>query len=276
MRIFSGLVCAALFGLVLLGLAPTLSFDGASKTESPSAVSGRQAMRLAAENLKSGDKAGAVQALKLAADRGQDYALWQLGRMFAKGEGVPRDDYEAFKYYRKFADNHANTNPTGPLSRHVADAFVQLGRYHLSGIPDSPVTPSPELAERMFTHAASYFGDPEAQYQLARLFLDGKAHDAKRAVPWLVLAANKQHYEAQALLGRILFRGELGRSQRAAGLMWLIVAFDGPGANVPWIAELHEDAFRQASDKERAQALSLLERWVGGRAAGVYNFRDKN
>jgi TPR repeat protein len=275
MRIYSGLVCATVAGLVF-GLAPAMSFDGASKAETFSAMSGGQAMRLAAENLKSGDKASAVPALKLAAERGQDQALWLLGRMFAKGDGVPRDDYEAFKYYRKFADSNANTNPVGALSRYVADAFVQLGRYHLSGIPDSPVTPNPELAERMFTHAASYFGDPEAQYQLARLFLEGKGQDPKRAVPWLVLAANKQHYEAQALLGRILFRGELGRSQRAAGLMWLIVAFDGPGANVPWIAELHEDAFKQASDRERAQALSLLERWVGGRPAGVYNFRDKN
>jgi TPR repeat protein len=116
-------------------------------------------------------------------------------------------------------------------------------------------------------HAASYFGDPEAQYRLARLFLEAKiaGQDPKRAVPWLVLAANKRHYEAQALLGRILFRGELGRSQRASGLMWLIVAFDGPGANVPWIAELHESAFKQANEKERAQALSLLERWVEGR-----------
>jgi hypothetical protein len=275
MRTFSRLVCVTLLGLAV-GPAPTLPFDGANKPEMLPSMSAGQAMRLAAENLKSGDKARAVRALKLAAERGQDQALWQLGRMFAKGDGVPRDDYQAFEYYRKFADSQANANPAGPLSRYVADAFVQLGRYHLSGIPDSPVAPNPELAERMFTHAASYFSDPEAQYQLARLFLESKGQDLKRAVPWLVLAANKHHYEAQALLGRILFRGELGRSQRATGLMWLIVAFDGPGANVPWIAELHEDAFKKASEKERAQALSLLERWVGGRAASTYSFRDKN
>jgi TPR repeat protein len=271
MRTFSR-VLGALIAILGLGLASAPADNG----ETLSAMSGGQAMRFAAENLKSGNKESAVRALKIAAERGQDKALWQLGRMFAKGEGVPRDHYEAFKYYRQFADRHANTNPTGPLSRFVADAFVQLGRYHLTGIPGSPVTPSPELAERMFTHAASYFGDPEAQYQLARLYLEGKGHDPKRAVSWLMLAANKQHFEAQALLGRILFRGELGRSQRAVGLMWLIVAYDGPGANIPWIAELHEDAFKQASDQERAQALSLLERWVGGRAPASYDFRDRN
>jgi len=34
---------------------------------------------------------------------------------------------------------------------------------------------------------------------------------------------------------------------------------------VPWIAELHDNAFKQASEKERAEALVLLERWVEGR-----------
>ena len=119
----------------------------------------------------------------------------------------------------------------------------------------------------MFAHAASYFGDPEAQYQLASLYLDGNGveRDPKRAVPWLVLAANKGHYKSQAMLGRILFNGEHGMRQRASGLMWLTVACDGPGAKEPWIAELRETAVKQASDDERALALILLKRWVEGR-----------
>jgi hypothetical protein len=149
----------------------------------------------------------------------------------------------------------------------VADAFVSLGRYYLEGIPNSPVAASPERARRMFYHAASYFGDPEAQYQLAMLYVEGTgvSRDAKRAVPWLVLAANKGHYQSQALLGRIMFKGEHGIRQPATGLMWLTIASDGPGGKVPWIAELRETAFKQATDKERAQALTLLERWVEGR-----------
>ena len=266
MRISNGLICATLIGLAF-GLAPTLPFDGSRTPEGLPPMSPAEAMRSAAENLKGGDKARAVMSLQYAAEHGNDYALWQLGRMYAKGEGVARDDYRAFEYYRKFADANANTNPAALLARYVADAFVALGHYYLTGIPASPVTKNPDLAQRMFTHAASYFGDPEAQYQLARVLLDrkGAGGDPKGAVPWLRLAANKRHYEAQALLGRILFQGELGRRQPAAGLMWLIVAFDGPGANVSWIAELHDSAFKQASDKEREAALVLLERWVEGR-----------
>jgi hypothetical protein len=264
MRISNLVICATAIGLAL-GLGPTLPFDGARSPNTP--LSPADAFRSATENLRAGDKAGALMSLQYAADNGHDFALWQLGRMYADGDGVPRDDYRAFEYFRKFADSNANTNPALPRARFAADAFVVLGHYYLAGIPASPVEANHELALRMFTHAASYFGDPEAQYQLARLLLDGGGvkRDTKRAVSWLTLAANKRHYEAQALLGRILFRGELGQRQPASGLMWLIVACDGPGADVPWIAELHENAFKQANDKERAAALVLLERWVEGR-----------
>ena len=105
---------------------------------------------------------------------------------------------------------------------------------------------------------------PRRSIQLASLYLDGNGvtRDPKRAVPWLVLAANKGHYKSQAVLGRILFNGEHGMRQRASGLMWLTVACDGPGAKEPWIAELRETAVKQASDDERALALILLKRWV--------------
>ena len=62
---------------------------------------------------------------------------------------------------------------------------------------------------------------------------NGVGRDAKRAAPGWLLAANKGHYKSQALLGRMLFRGEHGTRQRASGLMWLTIACDGPGAKVP-------------------------------------------
>jgi len=114
-----------------------------------------------------------VTSLQYAAEHGHGFALWQLGRMYAEGDGVARDDYRAFEYFQKFADTHADENPAIPRSRFVANAFVALGHYYLDGIPNTAVVQSPELARRMFAHAASYFGDSEAQYQLATLYLDG-------------------------------------------------------------------------------------------------------
>jgi TPR repeat protein len=265
--------------VLAFGIEPTRSLDG---TPSPpqAALSPNQAalapaakmspidaFRSGTEALKSGEKKRAVISLQYAAEHGHGFALWQLGHMYAKGEGVKRDDYRAFEYFQKFADTHADDNPAIPRARFVANAFVALGQYYLEGIPHTPVTASPEIARRMFAHAASYFGDPEAQYQLAMLYVEGNgvARDPKRAVPWLVLAANKGHYKSQAMLGRILFNGEHGIRQRASGLMWLTIACDGPGAKVPWIAQLRETAVQQATDDERAMAYIMLKHWVEGR-----------
>jgi TPR repeat protein len=296
MRISNLIGLAAVAGLaVWLDPSPSLSLDGtpspnaaapaaaalsslpnaeisapkAALAPSNSVLSPVDAFRRATEALKAGERKNALTSLQYAADHGHSVALWQLGRMYAEGDGVVRNDHRAFEYFRKFADRHADDHPAMPRSRFVANAFVALGQYYRDGIPNSPVEANPERARRMFYHAASYFGDPEAQYQLAMLYVDGNAskHDAKRAVPWLVLAANKGHYRSQAVLGRILFRGEHGARQPASGLMWLTVACDGPGGAVKWIAELRESAFKQATDRERAAALLLLERWVEGRAS---------
>ena len=269
MRIFSVVASTAVIVLAF-GIEPTRSLDGtpspATAALSP-AMSPVDAFRSGTEALRTGEKSRALTSLQYAAEHGHGFALWQLGRMYAEGDGVARDDYRAFEYFQKFADTHADDNPAIPRARFVANAFVALGHYYLDGIPNTTVPQSPELARRMFAHAASYFGDPEAQYQLASLYLDGNGvtRDPKRAVPWLVLAANKGHYKSQAVLGRILFNGEHGVRQRASGLMWLTVACDGPGAKEAWITQLRETAVKQASDDERALALILLKRWVEGR-----------
>jgi TPR repeat protein len=248
-----------LVGLAIAGLAsglgPSMSLDGTPSAPADAAIptSPLEAFQAGAEALRLGEKARAVSALQYAAEHGQGFALWQLGRMYADGNGVPRDDYRAFEYFRKFADSHADDSPAIPRSRFVANAFVQLGQYYRHGIPNSSVRPSPELAHKMFHHAAAFFGDAEAQYQLAMLYIDGVGvqRDPRRAVPWLLLAARKGHYKSQAVLGRILFRGEHVPRQ--------------PGGSVPWIAELRQSAIAQATEQERAAALALLERWVEGR-----------
>ena len=62
----------------------------------------------------------------------------------------------------------------------------------------------------MFQYAALNFGNADAQYNLARLYLDGAdavAKDTRQAIRWLALAADKGHLPAEALLGHLLFTG---------------------------------------------------------------------
>ena len=100
-------------------------------------------------------------------------AQWKVGRMYADGDGVPQDDMRAFNYFSQIANTHPDESPGTPQARLVANAFVALGRYYLSGIPDSTIKPDAARAREMFAYAASYFGDADAQYR----------HQARPVVP---------------------------------------------------------------------------------------------
>ena len=93
--------------------------------------------------------------------------------MYAEGDGVDRSDLRAFEYFSGIADAHADDNPGTPQARYVANAFVALGHYYRDGIANSEVKADPGRARHMYAYAASYFGDPDAQFRLDELYLDG-------------------------------------------------------------------------------------------------------
>jgi len=209
-----------------------------------------------------------LTALQYAAEGGHPVAQWKLGRMYASGEGVAQDDVRAFEYFSRIANAHAEDSPSAPQAAIVANAFVALGRYYLSGIPNSKVRPDPDRAREMLSYAASYFGNADAQYDLARLYLkspDASRDDFRYGARWLGLAAQKGQHQAQALLGQMLFNGDKLPRQSARGLMWLTLARDGAGPDETWIKESYNRAFAKASDDDRATALQMLELWVKGK-----------
>jgi uncharacterized protein len=252
--------------------APVLAFDGSpvnSDAAIPVAAAGAQPGTANAlkKAIPSGPTDSSLTALEYAAEGGHAGAQWKLGRMYADGNGVMQDDLRAFEYFSRIANAHAEDSPSEPQSSIVANAFVALGRYYLAGIPNSTIKADPERAREMFSYAASYFGNADAQYDLARMYLhaDSSRDDFRYGTRWLGLAAQKGQREAQALLGQMLFSGDQMPRQAARGLMWLTLARDSAGPDDAWIKESYNKAIAKASDEDRATALQMLEHWVQGR-----------
>jgi len=279
MRTFSGVarfatggVVAGLIGGLCLalgfgpphgaGLDPAFAFDG---TTSPAtaALSPNDGLRGSAA--ASAAKPNALSALQYAAEQGEPVAQWKLGRMYADGDGVPRDDLRAFNYFSAIANTHPDEAPGTPQARFVANAFVALGHYFLTGIANSSVTADPPRARQMFSYAATYFGDADAQYELGRLYLGDRSADPHQAARWFQLAATKGHCRAEIALGDMLFQGQAVPRQAARGLMWLTLGRDCAGSDESWAKPLYDSAFQHASDDERALALVYLEDWLKGR-----------
>jgi uncharacterized protein len=255
-----GALMLAMCGLGAIG--PASAFDGKAAPALLTPGSELQASTGAADG---GDRTKALTALEYAADQGHLVAQWKVGRMYAAGDGVARDDKRAFAYFSQIANAHPEEPPGTAEARIVANAFVALGNYYLTGIPNSTVLPNTARAREMFSYAASYFGDADAQYQLARLYLDGTPSDPRQAARWLQLAAMKGDCRAEAVLGDLLFQGKRVPRQAARGLMWLTLSKDCAGPEETWIKPLVDGALHKASDDDRALALVYLEDWLKGR-----------
>ena len=277
MRTFERTIFAFVLGAIPVA-SPGFGFDGAPvnpKDTTLPVVSGQpgtaaalKRTATAAPGATDDASATSLTSLQYAAEGGHPIAQWRLGRMYANGDGVTQDDLRAFEYFSRIANAHAEDSPSAPQAAIVANAFVALGRYYLNGIPNSKVKPDTERAREMFSYAASYFGNADAQYDLARLYLktpDASRDDFRYGARWLGLAAQKGQHQAQALLGQLLFNGDRLPPQRARGLMWLTLARDSALPDEAWIKESYNRAIAKASDDDRAMALQMLEHWVQGR-----------
>jgi TPR repeat protein len=249
---------------------PASAFDGAPANQDTAipVLSGQPGAAALRKGAAPATTETSLTALQYAAEEGHPVAQWKLGRMYASGDGVAQDDLRAFEYFSRIAKGHAEDSPSSPQSAIVANAFVALGHYYLSGIPNSKVKPDPDRAREMLSYAASYFGNADAQYDLARLYLksaDASREDFGYGARWLGLAAQKGQHQAQALLGQMLFNGDRLPRQASRGLMWLTLARDSAGPDEAWIKESYNRAFAKASDDDRATALQMLELWVKGK-----------
>lgn len=267
-----GLFAASLTMLMtaLVDPAPALDAPAARPPETtplPMFKNPRAALRAGIESYHAGDAGASVTALRYAAEGGEPLAQWKLGRMYAEGDGVARDDAKAYDYFSKLVEHFADEEPD-PRERSVAaHAFVAVGLYLRDGLSAAKIEPDLDRAFELFRYAATYFRNADAQYHLARMYLDGAGvkKDLRQGVNWLELAARKGHPQAQAVLGRLMFSGEAGgTAQKPRGLMYLTLARDAVAgsASEQWIVDLHAKALAAASEADRRAAVAMLEDYL--------------
>lgn len=124
------------------------------------------------------DYATAFQVYHALADQGFALAQFNLGLMYANGQGVAKDETEAGKWYRLAADQGRS------------DAHYQLG--HLFYQQDSYAE-----ALKWFLLAAEQ-GRPDAQSNLGVMYAEGQgvARNEIEALMWFILAAEQNNKDA--------------------------------------------------------------------------------
>lgn len=203
---------------------------------------------------KNGQKQEAVEAYRYAAEKGHTGSRWALANMYAAGDGVVEDDFEAFKIYADIASQ--GVEPGSEDTGFFVNALLSLARYYRQGIPGSPVKIDLGQARQLYFQAASTFGVPEAQFQLARMILAGEGgrSNVQQAKKWLNLARKSGHAGAMSVFGNVLFQ----EGQTVRGLAFLTAALDSCAPkDCGWMQELQEQAFSIANEEDRRVAVAL-------------------
>ncbi len=201
---------------------------------------------------KNGQKQEAIEAYRYAAEKGHTGSRWALANMYADGDGVARNDFEAFKIYSEIANQ--GVEPCSEDTGFFINALMALAHYYQFGIPGSPVQVDLSQARQLYFQAASTFGVAEAQFQLAKMILegDGGKQNVQQAKKWLNAARKNGHAGAMAVFGNILFQ----EGQSVRGLAFMTAALDKcHPEDCAWMQSLQEEAFSMATEKDRRGAI---------------------
>lgn len=233
----------------------------------PSFISAKEALRIGVREYNTGDKKQAARALEFAANNGQAIALWKLGRMYCDGDGISKNHLKAFELFTELTNKYSDVSPDSSLAPVISNAFVSLGHYYFSGIDGTYVTKDVERAREMFLYAATYFSNPDAQFDLAKIYLQGIGVEKNKqmAARWLKLAAQKRHYPSKALLGYLLITGDGIKKERTEGFMLMMKAresaLDARSLEKDaWIFELCDKAEAVVPEKEKEKVMSYLNK----------------
>jgi S1-C subfamily serine protease len=180
--------------------------------------------------------------------------------MYDDGKGLPKNEVEAAKWYRRAAEQ--------------GDAFAQkhLGIKYENG----EGLPKNEVEAAKWYRRAAEQGDAFAQMLLAAMYEDGKGlpKNEVEAAKWYRRAAERGEAFAQQHLGGMYFLGRGVPQDYVAAYKWFNIAAAGQEPKVAADAAQFRDALaRRMSPDQIAEGQRLARAWrpvaAGNRTSGV-------
>jgi len=218
---------------------------------------------------KSGYYEIAIPALEEAAAKGkglnQFFAEFYLARIYSDNTGAQTDHAKAYMLFQKLADENADADPDdGQRPPFVAKSLTALAGYLKLGVKEIGVRPDPGRAVDYLRHAATFFNDKDAQFELAKVYLSGSgtSEDVKRGMHYLSVLTEEGHPGAQALLADLLWRGRYVKKDERRALALITVSVENaPTHERLWIEDIYQNIFCGTSQGARKQADGIVAVW---------------
>ena len=200
----------------------------------------------------------AIPALEYAAERNMFLAQYFLARLYADNNSAHTDHAKAFLLFRSIAHENADADPDDESrAPYVARAFTALAQYYRLGLNEANVDKNLQRAAEYLNHAALFFSDPDAQFELAKLYLKGDGGvplDIPHGKHWLSRLAQEGHAGAQAFLSDLLWKGKIVEKDEVMAYALISVAVkNAPTQDRVWIEDIYQNIHCGASPDVRKQ-----------------------
>ncbi len=202
-----------------------------------------------------GDFETALKEFNYLADMGYGPGIYQLGKMYEGGFGVPKDYRKAAELYQKAID------------KNTVDAMFSLAVLYQYG---RGVKLDKQMAVTLFSKAAEK-GLPAAQFNLGVMYTNGEGvlRDYYTAVDWYQKAAAQNFTLAQFNLALMYFEGLGVQKSIEKSFIWNTIAEYNGNKSASQSRKLDEQKMSPAEiDAAKAKADAIYEKIQAGTYAG--------
>lgn len=201
----------------------------------------------------------ALPALQYAADKGLLLAQYHLALLYADNASANTDHVKAYKLFRQIVDKHANKIDVDDdeLAPYVGRSLTAVARYYLRGLPEYNLAPNAALAAQNLQVADTFFRDPDARFELAKMYLKGEGvqENHRQALGRLTALTQDGHAGATAFFADLLWRGTVVKKDEVQALVLIRWAVENaPASERIWIEDIYRSIYCGAGAGIRKQA----------------------
>ena len=262
MRTWAGAIALGLAVLV----APPSAIPADARDPAVTFVSPAAALEQGINAYRGGYVEFAIPALRYAANKGEFIAQYMLAAILSDNSGPHTDHAEAFRLLRQIVVSNVNVDPDDdPRAPYVSKALLSFGEYLNRGVPELNMAPNPAMALRYIEHAAKFFGNRDAQFELAKMLISGEGgrRDDGLALHFLSTLVQGGHAGAQAFLANQYWRGQTVEKDEARALALAELAVRGASPNDHlWIDDIYQNIYCGMNEPGRREARPLVKRWA--------------
>ncbi len=190
------------------------------------------------------------------------FAEFYLARIHSDSAGVQTDHAKAYMFYQRISDENADIDPDdlkrAPI---VAKSLTALAIYVRDGLPEIGLKPDVERAVEYLRHAATFFNEPDAQFELAKINIADE-RERRNSLHFLQKLSKENHPGAQATLADLMARGKYVPLDHAQALALIKMAVDNatPSDRL-WIEHIYQNIFCGSSADVREKSKSFVADW---------------